>query len=332
MTLQEFLARTLDNISYSYMGTQRRTSSGPLYAGTIDEYMEREKIDDPVKFFSNPGVCPRLEITDVTPRSRYDIHKFKFDSFIETPHDENNTVYGRFYEQHGKPDAPTAIVLHGWRMESYLFFDKYCRWFINEGYNVALVDLPYHMNRRVANSFHGEFTFTDDAVFTLEVMRQSITDIMCVANWLKSRGAPRIGVFGVSYGALLSGILGCTEPSIDFMALIAPPADMGEVFAHSRLGRLFEKDNPKARKMMKQYKEILDRTSLMNLTPMMPKENIFIAEARFDGMVPVPVVEKLWRAWGRPTLKRYPHGHLSVILFNPRMDRDLRHWLRNLKT
>jgi len=329
--LQELLARTLDNISYFYMGTQHRRDRGPYYAGTIDEYLEREKVNDLMEFFRNHGECPLVEITDTTHRSHYDIHRFRFGSFIETPHDDNNTVYGRLYEQHGRPDAPAVVVLHGWRMESYLFFDKYCRQFVRLGYNAALLDLPYHMNRRVQNSFHGEFTFTDDAVFTLEVMRQSVQDIMCLVNWLKSRGAPSVGIFGVSYGALLSGVVGCTDPATDFMVLVAPPADMAEVFAHSRLGRLFERENPRAHEMMGQYREVLDRIALVNLCPQMPKERIFIAEGSFDGMVPPEVIEKLWRSWDRPMLKRYPHGHLSIILFNPRFDRDLSKWMKALE-
>jgi hypothetical protein len=168
-------------------------------------------------------------------------------------------------------------------------------------------------------------------VFTMEVLRQSISDVLCVINWVKSRGASSVGMFGVSYGSLLCGIIGCVEPSIDFLIMVVPPADMSEVFLHSRLGRLFERENPNARKMMEEYRFMLDRIALVNLTPLVPVNRIFIAEAKYDGMVPVPVVEKLWRAWGRPTIKRYPHGHLSVIIFNPRLDRDMHRWLQAIQ-
>lgn len=329
--IQELLAKTLDNISYFYMGTQKRVKQGPFYAGDIEEYLAREKAADPMEFFRNSGQVPDVEITETQKRNRYDIHKFKFESFIETPHFENNTVYGRLYEQHGKPDAPTVVVLHGWRMESYIFFDKFCRQFIKEGFNAVLVDLPYHMNRRADNSFHGEFTFTDDAVFTLEVMRQSLTDIFSVMNWIRSRGTEQIGMFGVSYGGLLTGVSACVEPTLDFAMLLVPPADMAEVFAKSRLGRLFERENPNARKMLARYRMILDNISLVKLKPLVPKERIFIVEGRYDGMVPQHVIEQLWRAWGKPTIKRYHHGHLSVLILNPQLDRDMHVWLKALK-
>jgi hypothetical protein len=113
--------------------------------------------------------------------------------------------------------------------------------------------------------------------------------------------------------------------------MVAPPADMGRVFFESRLGRQFESENPDARNVLLQYREILDNIALPNLTPLLPRDRIFIAEGIYDGMVPVDLIEKLWRAWGRPRIRRYPHGHLSVIILNPQLDRDIHKFLKKLK-
>lgn len=330
--LQELLARALDNASYAYMSTQRKRARRKFYLSGIEDFLSGERGEDIRAFFPNPGAVPAVQTTDVTRRGAYDIHTIHYESFVDTPHRVNNTVHGRFYELHGRPDAPAVVVLHGYRMESYLVFDRYCRRFVRAGYNVALIDLPYHLHRRPAGTYHGEYTFSDDPVLTLKVMKQSVNDLQAMLNWLKHRGAPRVGMFGVSYGAMLSGVLGCVEPDLDFLIMIAPPADMGRVFFESRLGRQFESENPDARAVLLKYREVLDNIALPNLTPLVPRERIFIAEGLYDGMVPVDLIEKLWRAWGRPRIRRYPHGHISVIILNPQLDRDIKIFLKRISS
>jgi len=274
-----------------------------------------------MKFFREHGRGPRSHNHKERATARLRPEVFNFESFVKTPHDANNTVHGRLYEIHGKPDAPAVVVLHGWHMESYNFFDYYCRLLVRAGFNAVLIDLPYHMNRRVPNSFHGEFTVSDDTALTFLVMRQSVSDVEAAINWLKSRGAPLVGMFGVSYGAMLSGIVGCVEPSVSFMMLVVPPVDLYDFFTESKLGRLFENQNPGMFEEIDKYKDLFDKVSLLNLKPQMSPERIFLALAEYDGMVRSPKIEELWLAWERPYMERYEHGHLSVILLNPSMNK-----------
>ena len=163
----------------------------------------------------------------------------------------------------------------------------------------------------------------------METMCQAIFDIMSIINWAREkRGTKTICVMGVSFGALIAGLVSCMEPATDIAVLVAPPVDLGKMFSASKLGRIFEKENPRAERMLRLYNDLLSRAALQNLKPHVLKENIFIAEGIYDGMVPPKLIEELWTEWDRPTIKRYPRGHLSVILFNPALDRDIRVWLR----
>jgi len=331
--LQELFARTLDEISYLYMGRQKSGVEMAAAIGSLDEYLDRNDAHDPLKYFANPGVTPEMEFNDFVRRRNYNLMHFRFDSPLYTPYRANNIVRGRYYERHGEPDAPLVVLLHGWRMESYLFFDRYCRLLVKWGFNCAMPDLPYHMSRTPKHSFAGEHTFKDDAIHTLETMRQSLFDVMSLINWSKKRKKPRIvGAMGMSFGALLSGMLACTEPSLDFAILVAPPADPGEIFRTSRLGRVIEKENPRVERLLRRYSEVMSKMALTNLKPLLPPERIFIAESLYDGMVPPSVVEKLWNSWGHPRIERYPHGHLSVILFNAQLETDLMEWLGSVVT
>lgn len=327
---QRQFARALDNLSLAYIGSKKKGKTQIFHEGGLDEYLRRYDVRDPMDFFANPGTVPDVKITGSAPRRGYSIKSFHFTSFVETPHRLNNTVYGRLYEIHGKPAAPTVIVLHGWQMESYAFFDYYCRLLVRAGFNAALIDLPYHMHRRVEHSHSGEFTFSDDTTLTIKVMKQSVQDVEGAINWFRDRGVRKIGTFGVSYGGMLAGLVGCVDPAVDFMMLVVPPADLYEFFTKTRLGRIFEMRNPRMFEEMKRHREIFESISLVNLAPRMPPENIFIVMAEYDELVSSEAINRLWRAWNRPHIERYIHGHLSVILFNPSMNRHMRQWLKTI--
>ncbi len=316
-------------MSYLYMGQQKASREVAAAIGSLEDYLASEHADDPARFFGNPGVVPDMEFGDFVRRRGYNLSHFKFDSPVYTPFRANNIVRGRWYERHGEPDAPLVVLLHGWRMDSYFLFDRYCRVLVKLGFNCAMPDLPYHMSRTPASSFAGEHTFKDDAIHTMETMRQSLFDVMTVLNWAKAKkGSRLLGAMGMSFGALLSGMLACTEPSLDFAVLVAPPADPGRVFNSSRLGRLIEKENPRVERLLRRYKEVMAKMSLTNLQPLLPPDKIFIAEGIYDGMVPPDVVEELNVKWNHPHFVRYPQGHLSIILFNPQLEADLKEWLR----
>jgi len=329
--LQKQFARTLDGISLAYIGSRKKSAPKIFHEESLEEYLAENEISDPMVFFANPGAVPDVKVTKTSRRRGYDLKYFHFGSFVETPHRVNNTVHGRLYEIHGKPAAPTVIVLHGWQMESYAFFDYYCRLLVREGFNAALIDLPYHMHRRAPQSHHGEFTFSDDAVLTIKVMKQSVSDVEAAINWLKNNGVEKVGTFGVSYGGMLAGLTGCADANVEFMMLVAPPANLFEFFTATNLGHLFEKRNPKMFEDMKRNRDVFERISIENMKPRTSPDNIFIVMAEYDTLVSPDAIDRLWYAWDRPHIERYVHGHLSVILFNPSMNRHMRRWLNSIR-
>ncbi|MEW6202713.1 MAG: alpha/beta hydrolase family protein, partial [bacterium] len=293
MHLNYFPSVLLDSMSYLWMGLQKSAEVTPSPPEAIDDYIRRNRVKDFGRFFCDPDEVPKVRITRTTKRLNYVIQQFHFTSYIVTGHDRNDVVYGHFYKKRGKSDLPVVILLHGWRMGDYIVFERFRRLFMHKGWNSVIVDLPYHMNRTPAASFSGEYMFTSHSLRTLEALRQSVIDVRSVVNWLKERGVERVGVFGVSFGALLSGILACVDEDIDFSILVAPPAEFTTVFNRSRLGGIFKKTSPRMKELMKRYHSALDAVSLPRHKPLLPPERILIIEALYDLMVPTEVVERL---------------------------------------
>lgn len=328
-TLTPLLLDALSLFSIDFYKWHPVTPSDPE---SIVDYVYRNQATTPTEFFRVPGDIPdvRIEHTRET-WGGFKIHDFTFPSFIITGDDRNDVVRGRLYEHNKEAYRPVVILLHGWRMDNHLAFDKFARQFIGYGYNSLLLDLPYHMRRTPRSTFSGEYTFSSNAQRTLEAIRQSVIDVRATINWLRTRGISQIGMFGVSLGALLSGFILCVDENADFGVLVVPPADMVEMFHKSALGKIFEREGPETRTLVEKYTEFLNALSLPNQKPLCPKDHIFIAEGRFDRFVPVEIVERLWEAWDRPPIKRYPHGHLSIVAVNPALDRDLKRFLHRMR-
>lgn len=328
-TLTPFILDTLSLLTIGFHKWQDVTASDPE---SIEDYVKRNRATEPEVFFEVPGDVPNVRIE----HSRhalfgFTIHDFSFPSLIITGHDRNDVVRGRLYEKNREPYRPVVILLHGWRMDNHLAFDAFGRLFLSQGYNALLLDLPYHMRRTPPTTFSGEFSFSGNAQRTLEAMRQSVIDIRTTINWLRSRGIPRVGLFGVSLGGLLTGLICCLDEDIDFGIPVVPPADFVEMYHKSPLGKIFEKEGPETRDLIEKYRDHLKPLSLVEQKPKIPKDRILIVEGTRDKFVPAEIVEKLWHAWDKPPIKRYRHGHLSVVLLNPWFNVDIKKFLRGLK-
>ncbi len=66
--------------------------------------------------------------------------------------------------------------------------------------------------------------------------------------------------------------------------------------------------------------------------PVAGPENILLIESTHDLFAPADTVEELWRAWRKPEIWRLPHGHISVLLSLPIMERAVDWVVRHAAT
>jgi len=84
-----------------------------------------------------------------------------------------------------------------------------------QGVNVAMFALPYHTRRkpRGRKSIHN--FLSGDLVHVVQAAHQSLADARALIAWLEEQGCSRIGLWGISLGAWLSGLLACEDARID---------------------------------------------------------------------------------------------------------------------
>jgi dienelactone hydrolase len=144
-----------------------------------------------------------------------------------------------------------------------------------------------------------------------------MADARALIAWLKQQGCPRIGLWGISLGAWLSGMLACTESRVDFVVLMTPVARMDRLIAEVDFCAPI-------RRSLGGAKVQLDSLNLAARRPKVTPDNILVVASEHDLFAPIATIEELCEAWGGPELWRPRHGHISVLMSMPVMERTIR--------
>jgi pimeloyl-ACP methyl ester carboxylesterase len=310
------LAELLDLIVFGSLTQRVKGSLRAPDKASVDAFLKSGLAADPESFYQKPQSIPPIteSMTLVKQRPSYDVYDVHFPSAIASPWIENNTVYGRFYKTKRAPSAPTIVVLHGWLVFSYAWFSKICRKLAEAGINGLIIQLPYHMNRQPPGSrYSGEYSINGELMRSIEMIRQAVSDTRSVVNWVKATPTSPIGIWGISLGGWIGGILAAVEPRLDVAVLMIPAIRPDDVIWYSKLCPAFRAVASSAGITYEQLHEALKIVTPTYFRPCLPPDRILLMEAEWDLAVRPHTIEELWEAWGHPRLLRYPHSHISIV-------------------
>lgn len=159
---------------------------------------------------------------------------------------ENRTARARLYLPSlgaSSPDAsttrPAIIAIHGYMGGQWLLEENQwpVEWLVRRGLDVVLPVLPLHAARAGAHRGAPAFPSSDPRL-TNEGFRQAVTDLRSLVRFLRDRGAPKVGVMGMSLGGYTSALTATVveEGEIDFVMPMIPLASIAD-FAREQ-GRL----------------------------------------------------------------------------------------------
>lgn len=237
---------------------------------------------------------------------------FSFPSPLPCPWVQNNTVHGRIYRTDGDwIKKPVVLLLHGWNGE--LNYETLFPWMgrklATKGITAMSLLLPYHGARKPNQPGAIRDFICDDVGTVLTTGRQSIADCRALIKWLHAQGCPSVGLFGLSFGGWLTGLLAAHEPLLNYAALGTPICRM------DRALRELPFCEPIKEKLV-QLDLNLECFDLVNQPPLMSANRLLLLESRYDLFAPADTVEELWQAWRQPAIQRALHSHITV-LFSP---------------
>ena len=309
---------SLDRFRVWYKITSER---GRVLATEGDDW---RSLDDPA-FFQDPGrfyhagaKVPRVSVRPAGRIAGADVARFTFPTLHPMKFPETNVAVGRLYRNLRDPRAPVVLISHGWAHRTLKTIEHlYVRPFLRAGFSVAFVAHPLHFERTPPGAYSGELVVSADVVLTVEAFRQGVIDMLGAANWLRSAGHVRIGVFGYSLGAYLAGIMGAVRGDWAFVVLGGAGDSPVSPILDTPLGRNIREDLAAC--------GMLDRDKVTRawrvispgaFRPLVPKDRILLVAGRYDRIMLPISARRLWRAWGRPRLEWLRRGHYTLLATN----------------
>lgn len=296
----------------------------------IGHLLSAEEKADPIKLYAVSDAVPDLRVEKTASLPFLDIWDGEFKSPVESPFHENNTVHVKHYKLKNKPGGgPTVMMINGWNVADNTYFDWWCWRFAAWGLSSILMDIPYHIRRVPRGSCSGQLLLNENTNWSVLSLKQSFQDIQAVINWLKSEGAGEIGTFGVSFGALMSGIYVCHATNADFAIMGMPPMDAVDVLKKISFGENLMAMEARGEQTMLSDPDIPNIFNMAGMTPNVDKNKIFIAMGIYDRLVPPETIREVSEKWGGlPWLKEYPTGHINTFVFNLPFINDVRKFLK----
>ena len=220
--------------------------------------------------------------------------------------EENRIAHARLLK-HQHP-APVIVCLHGYRAGVHRLEEMAWRasWLYGRlGLDVALVTLPFHARRSPRGRFAPVFPSTR-TTRTVEGFGQAVWDVRSLIAWLRARGAPRLGVAGMSLGGYTAALLSTIEPRLDWVVLFIPLADLTDVAIEHEALRGEQIPEP----LRDAGKRALQLVRPLARTPLVPGERMLVVAAEGDRITATNThAERLAAHFGAP-LVAFPGGHL----------------------
>ena len=250
-------------------------------------------------------------------------HAFRFQSRIITPWPENNVVYGKLYRASERwTRKPSVLLIHGWNGELgyYYQFPFLARLLNRSGLNAMMIELPYHARRRPRAAGAINNFISHDLVRMLEATQQAMADLRAALAWLRAQGSPLTGMWGISLGAWLTGLVASLDPEVGFTVLMSPVVSLDHAirdlpFCEPIRNSLGARDFD------------VRKLNLASHVPHCAPDGVLIVESTHDLFAPTETVEEVWKLWRQPEIWRVPHGHISILASVPMMLRVSR-WIR----
>jgi pimeloyl-ACP methyl ester carboxylesterase len=283
-------------------------------------YGAEELLSDRDAFFPRPpAVRPHVrevrklewggECVEASWESAFEAHESSVRERYRS-HVANRTAHARVYGARAGSRRPAVIVVHGYLSGQWAVEERAwpIRWLNTRGgLDVAVTVLPFHGVRGRAGGGAPPFPGADPR-FTNEGFRQAVADLRVLIALLKERGAPRVGIMGMSLGGYTTALMATLEPDLAFAAPLIPLASVAD-FARDqgRMGR--------GAQMLEQH-AALEAANLV-VSPfarpsLVPPERVLVVGAEADRITPVAHAERIAAHLGVP-LTRVSGGHLLQV-------------------
>ncbi len=257
----------------------------------------------------------------------------RYPSALKSPFPANDTVWAHFLVPPGKGPFPTILVLPVMAAPNVWIEEHFIRRFRADGFAVMWLEMPYQFHRRPKPLVPSGQVFLARTPARLAAnFRQSVLDARRALDWLKRQpqvDAGRIGVFGISLGALVGSATYSVDPTPRYAVFLLGGADFPSLAVGSSMTAPFlRKMGIKPAELAAAWKG-LDPTDYAAGNA---DKAALLINARSDNVIPFANALRLRAAFPSARHMWVPFGHYTAILhlfWIPRfVSRDFQQHLR----
>lgn len=295
---------------------------------TAAPYLSEELQREPRRFFDFLDKMPERMPVPVSERLRRTLsggvvvsRQFlsNYQRYLEIGADtpeyvENERIPVEHWMHEPRRPKATVLALHGFTM-GYPGIDAFAlmasEWF-RRGLDVALMTLPYHGARAPKSArFSGEAFASPDVGRLNEGVRQAVSDVHLLMNWLRESTRAPVGLLGLSLGGYVSALVAGLTAAPAFVVPLVPPVDMADM-----AWRFYERSRHRERgqepPLAREHQEAVYRIhSPLTFPLQIPKERALIVAGRGDRVVPAEHPQALWLHWDKPAILWFSGSHVA---------------------
>lgn len=246
-----------------------------------------------------------------------------FPSAHQTEWPENDIVRARLIRPAGAEEPmPTVILLHGLGVADHFLEERIAKRLNDRGMAALLVTLPYHIERSPPGYRSGALALRPDVGAFEEMVRQSVSDLRRAVDWAEAQSfidAERIGVLGVSLGAIIASLGMAAEPRLRFGVFLLGGGDVAHILWNSSLSisvrEVLRRNGWTEERLRSRLKDV-EPLSYVNAEM---GERVLLVGAMFDTVVPATDTEKLHKALGSPPMLWLETGHYGAVFVERRL-------------
>lgn len=213
----------------------------------------------------------------------------------------------------GRP-RPTLVFVHGYLLDDPRLNSRaFCLpWLFRHGYDVLLPSLPFHGPRAERlHPYSGYGFFAGGLARTNESMLQGVCDLRVWTQELLNRGAPQVGISGLSLGGYMTAMLSTVESRLAFAIPNSPvvaAADMAMEW--QPLGGLMRRSVLTNGWTFPELRQSMALHSPLSRPPRVDAHRLLVIGGAGDRFTSPRFVSLLHRHWTGSQLHWFPGNHL----------------------
>ncbi len=288
-----------------------------------DLFSERGWLDDPASYHQDP---PPLEEPAVTKgwALGHAYERLWWPSGY-TPHlgvpgtdrwlaFESNRTASAWVLRHRDGPRPWVVCVHGFGTGSVfmdLFAFRAAHLHEQLGVNVAAIVLPVHGARRPSR-LSGEEFLGFEFMNSVHGLTQAVWDVRRLLSWVRRQDPTALGVFGVSLGGMVTGLVSAFEPDLDMALTGIPIVDFPGLIEHHA---------PRHLQMRSIEHNILNGTaqdvhkvvSPLAMAPVTRPGSRAIFAGLGDRLATTDQARRLWEHWDEPETCWFAGNHVGYL-------------------